>query len=85
MTIDKELALVELSHNEDMFYSILDTFLWQSVDRVVEKVALSLAYDYYQKGIDFLNGIIGSSQFIQAHYVYEASKKLREAMKRNDK
>ncbi len=46
-TIDKELALKELEYNQDLFYSILETFLETSIDKVIEKVALAITYENF--------------------------------------
>ena len=64
LTIDKDLAMKDLNHNEDLFYEILDSFQQISADKVIEKVTQSMYYDDYSTGIDFLNGIIASSSFI---------------------
>ena len=38
LTINKQAALRELEFSEELFLSILDTFLNTSIDRIVDKV-----------------------------------------------
>ncbi|TNV76188.1 hypothetical protein FGO68_gene88 [Halteria grandinella] len=80
LTIDRIKALKQVDGNKELLASIFSTFLNQSVDRVVEKVSVAISYGYYKKGQDYVNGIIASSQFIQAYYLQLHSKTLRQML-----
>ncbi|CDW75921.1 UNKNOWN [Stylonychia lemnae] len=83
--INKKSAIRELEFDEALFYNILDTFVSTTIDRVAERVAFSISYDYYQQAIDNLNGLIASCEYFQGHYLHDQSLVFRALLKTGKK
>ncbi len=82
--IDKAAALTDLDNNEELFFSILDTFIRVNIDKNCEKVALELRFEYHGHAVDCLHGMIANATFVHANYAKIQSKALKIALEGKD-